>query len=97
MWAAILCPNELMINISRHRQAGRLTSRPMEKKGHCVKRRLRGVAEEQRDESHSRLLRKHRTAELTSYFQSFHQESSTRRSKMVIVAAKDILSELSIF
>ena len=47
--------------------------------------------------SGSQMLGKYWAAELTSSFQLFQRESSVPRSKVVIVSAKDILSQLSIF
>ena len=58
-------------------------------KGHSGRKGLRDGG----DESLGWMLEKLVAAELTSHFQLFHQ----RGSKVVIVAAKDILSELSIF
>ncbi len=54
---AILCPNELMINISRHRQPGSPAPvGPRKRDAVGEKEGLRVVAKEQRDESHSRIL-----------------------------------------
>lgn len=86
---AILCPNEPTINIGRRRQPGRPARQWATGKGTQWEKRFGGG----RDESLGRMFKKLGAAELTSHFQLFHQ----RRSKVVIVAAKDILSELSIF
>ncbi|TNN85131.1 hypothetical protein EYF80_004481 [Liparis tanakae] len=52
------------------------------------KRSVRAVAAEPRDESYRRAPEKRRAGELTSRFQSFHQESGWRRSKMLFFSLR---------